>query len=207
MNNHVAEHRGGTDRAPFDPSRTRRTHEVPFIAGGSHFTWKKQGFLPRLSPQNEAHATSMQPLQCVLQHQVANPHLWQHKATTIMQPLHCFLQPESQETHRITHTWTTTRCRTQRRNRSRSVRPQPHPLHTHEVPFIAGGSHLSRKNTRFPAAAFPQNEAHATSMQPSQCVLQHQVPNLHLSTHIATQNDNNHAALALRSATRESRKA
>ena len=101
-------------------------------------------------------------------------------------------------------TWTTTRCRTQRRNRSRSVRPQPHPPHTHEVPFIAGGSHFTRKNTRFPAAAFSQNqnEAHATSIQPLQCVLQHQVPNPHLSTHMAAQNDNNHAAVTLRSATR-----
>ena len=37
---------------------------------------------------------------------------------------------------------------------------------THEVPFIAGRSHFTRKNTRFPAPAFPQNEAHVTSMQP-----------------------------------------
>ena len=29
-----------------------------------------------------------------------------------------------------THTWTTTHCRTQRRNQSRPVRPQPHPPHT-----------------------------------------------------------------------------
>ena len=195
-----------------------------------------------------------------------------------MQPLHCDLQPESQETHRTTHTWTTTHCRTQRRNQSRLVRPQPHPPHTrgtfhcrseplytekhkvscrgfppkrspcnihaamamrfatsssqpasldahgntkrqrscshytaicnqrvkkrkelrtreqqliaehkggtnrawfdpsrtrrtHEVPFIAGRSHFTRKNTRFPAPAFPQNKAHVTSMQPWQCVL------------------------------------
>ena len=55
---------------------------------------------------------------------------WQHKTTTIMQPLHCDLQPENQETYRTTHTWTTTHCRTQRRNQSRLVRPQPHPPHT-----------------------------------------------------------------------------
>ena len=78
---------------------------------------------------------------------------------------------------------------------------------THEVPFTAGRSHFTRKNTRFPAPAFPQNEAHATSIQPLQCVLQLQVPNPHLSTHMATQNDNDHAAITLRSATRESRNA
>ena len=221
---------------------------------------------------------------------------------------------QSQETNRTTHTWTTTHCRTRRRNQSRLVRPQPHPPHTrgtfhrrpeplytekhkvsctgfppkrgpcnihaamtmrfatsssqpasldahgntkrqrscshytaicnqrvkkrielrtreqpliaehkggtnrawfhpsrtrrtHEVPFIAGRSHFTRKNTRFPAPAFPQNEAHVTSMQPLQCVLQLQVPNPHLSTHMATQNDNDHAAITLRSATRESRSA
>ena len=78
---------------------------------------------------------------------------------------------------------------------------------THEVPFIAGRSHFTLKNTRFPAPAFPQNEAHVTSMQPLQCVLQLQVPNPHLSTHMARQNDNDHAAITLRSATRESRNA
>ena len=33
---------------------------------------------------------------------------------------------------------------------------------TQEVPFIAGRSHFTRKNTRFPAPAFSQNEAHAS---------------------------------------------
>ena len=68
--------------------------------------------------------------------------------------------------------------------------------------FVAGRSHFTRKNTRFPAPAFPQNEAHATSMQPLQWVLQHQVLNPHFSTHMATQNDNNHAPITLQSATR-----
>ena len=48
-----------------------------------------------------------------------------------------------------TRTGTTTRCRTQRRNqndRSRNRR-------THEVPFIAGRSHFTRKNARFRAPA------------------------------------------------------
>ena len=51
----VAEHRGGTNRVRNDRSRNRRTHEVPFIAGCSHFTRKKykvscSGFLPNTSP-------------------------------------------------------------------------------------------------------------------------------------------------------------
>ena len=52
-----------------------------------------------------------------------------HQAT-LTQPSQCDLQPESQQTHRSTHTWTTTLCRTERRNRWLSKRPQPHPSHT-----------------------------------------------------------------------------
>ena len=37
--------------------------------------------------------------------------------------------PQLQETHRTTHTGTTTRCKTHRRNNSRQKRPQPHPSH------------------------------------------------------------------------------
>ena len=37
--------------------------------------------------------------------------------TTTMQPFQCDLQPQIQETHRTTHAWTTTRCRTPRDNR------------------------------------------------------------------------------------------
>ena len=54
---------GGTIRAWNDPSRTRRTEEVPFIAGCSHFRRKTQGFVLRL-PRNIAHETFMQPFQC-----------------------------------------------------------------------------------------------------------------------------------------------
>ena len=47
-----------------------------------------------------------------------------------MQPFQCDLQPQLQEPHRTTHTGTTTRCKTHRRNNSRMKRPQPHPSHT-----------------------------------------------------------------------------
>ena len=55
---------------------------------------------------------------------------WQHQRTTIMQPFQCDLQLQIQETHRTTHTGTTTGCRTQRRNRLNSKRSKPHPPHT-----------------------------------------------------------------------------
>ena len=41
----------------------------------------------------------------------------------------------------------------------------------------------------------PQNTAHATCMQPLQYVAHHPVANLHLSTRMATPDDNNHAAM------------
>ena len=285
-----------------DPSRTHRTHEVPFIAGCSHFTSKNARFRAPAASQNKVHATFMQPLHCVSQHHVANLHVSTHMATpdvtTIMQRFQCDLQPQIQETHRYTHTGTTTRCRTQRRNQNDPSRTR----RTHEVPFIAGRSHLHRKTQGFvlrlppqnkapcnihaaitlrfaaprrkpariyahgntviwlcvrvpgcacargllvfpsarvpvdsscarvpvdrprarvpggplgdlsrgspPATATshgktqgfvprlpPQNKVHATFMQPLHCVSQHHVANLHVSMHMATPDDNNHAAI------------
>ena len=55
--------------------RARNRLEPPFIAACSHFTRKNAGFVPRLPPQHKPHATSMRPLQCVLQHHMANPHI------------------------------------------------------------------------------------------------------------------------------------
>ena len=65
---------------------------------------KIQGFVLRLPPHNIAHATFMQPFQCDL-------------------------PPQRQETHRTTHTGTTTRCKTHRRNRLNSKRSKPQPPH------------------------------------------------------------------------------
>ena len=52
-----------------------------------------------------------------------------------------------------------------------------------------------------------QPRRQATLTQPLQCVLQHHVENLHVSTHVATPDDNNHAAIPMRSATTDSRNA
>ena len=79
------------------------------------------------------------------------------QTTTIMQQLHCDLQPESQQTNRTTHTWTTTRCRTQWRNRLHTELSAAAPA-AHEVPFIAGRRLFTWKNTRFRAAAFPPTQ-------------------------------------------------
>ena len=81
---------------------------------------KTQGFVLRLPPQNKAHATFMQPyntVRSITWLTRISLRTWQHQSmTTIMQPFQCDLQAKIQETHRTTHTGTTTRCRTQRRN-------------------------------------------------------------------------------------------
>jgi len=123
--------------------------------------------------------------------------------TTMMQPFQCDLQPQIQDTHRTTHTATTTGCRTQRRNTVAD-----------ETTAAATAAH--RRYLSSPAEATlhgktdllpPQHKPHATFMQPLQCVSQHHVANLRVSMHMATPDDNNDAAMPMRSATTDSRHA
>ena len=126
---------------------------------------------------------------------------------TLTQPLHCDLQPKIQDTHRTTHTGTTTRCRTQRRNTFAAETTAAAPAaHTRYLSSPAAAT-LHGKTQAFVLLLPPQNKAHATFMQPLQCVSPHHVANLHGSTHMATPDDNNHAAIPLRSATTDSRHA
>ena len=90
---------------------------------------------------------------------------------------------------RTTHTWATTRCRTPRENRLRPKRRL---------------ESLHRKTQGFVLRLPPQNKPHAAGMQPLECVLQHHASNPHVSTYMATKRDNYHAAITLRSATRDS---
>ena len=122
---------------------------------------------------------------------------WQHQMTTMKQPFQCNLQPEIQEPHRTTHTDTTTRCKTHRRNNSRTKRPQPHPSHRRGT-FHRRLQPLYTEKPQGLVLRLPhQNIAHATFMQPLQCVSQHPVANPHLSTHVATSNDDNEAAIPM----------
>ena len=135
----VAEH--GKNRFDLETTAAAPAAHTRYLSSPASATLhrKPQGFVLQLSPpKHKPHATSMQPL-------------------------HYHLPPEGQQTHRITHAWATTRCRTRQKpiwswnNRSRTGC-------THEVPFIAGCSHFTRKNTRFRAPAFPPN---ASPMQHS----------------------------------------
>ena len=113
---------------------------------------------------------------------------WQLHIATFIQPVHCDLQPMLPN-HPITaHTQTQPKLLEatvplrEKKTSKRTVRTR----RAHEVPFIARQSHFTRKNTRFRAQTISQNEAHATSMQPLQCVLHPHVSNPPLSMHMAT---------------------
>ena len=124
----VAKHIGGTIRAWNDPSRTRRTDEVPFIAGCSHFTRKNTRFrAPASSPKHSP---------CNI-----------HAAIPMRSCNHSFknrIELRTQEQPLVAkHIGGTIRAWN---DPSRTRR-------TDEVPFIAGCSHFTRKNTRFRAPA------------------------------------------------------
>ena len=115
-----------------DRSRTRRTDEVPFIAGCSHLTRKKTRFHAPASSPKQSPCNIMQPFQCDLQAQIPK-----HPITT-----HTQAHPKQLE---ATVTMRPTKKKRQT-DRSRTRR-------TDEVPFIAGCSHFTQKNTRFRAPA------------------------------------------------------
>ena len=113
-----------------DRSRTRRTDEVPFIAGCSHFTRKNTRFRAPASSPKQSPCNIMQPFQCDLQAQIPK-----HPITT-----HTQAHPKQLEAT------VTMRQKKRQTDRSRTRR-------THEVPFLVGCSHFTRKNTRFRAPA------------------------------------------------------
>ena len=159
-----------------DPSRTRRTDEVPFIAGCSHFTRKNTRFRTPASSPTQSPCNIMQPFQCDLPPQLQETNI---ELRTQEQPLVA------------KHIGGTIR---DRNDRSRNRR-------TDKVPFIAGCSHFTRKNTRFRAPASsptqspcnihaaipmrsantqgfvlrlpPQHKAHATSCSHSNAICHH----------------------------------
>ena len=143
----------------------------------------------RLPPQHKPHATFMQPLQCILQHHVSNPHVSTHMATE-RDNNHAAITlrsakqiPKNPIAHINNHTWQNTKGEpiTHRNDRSRTRAAQ-----TRYLPSPPAATLYTRKNTRFRIPASSQHKPHATFMQPLQCILQHHVSNPHVSTHMAT---------------------
>ena len=138
----VAKHIGGTIRDRNDPSRNRRTDEVPFIAGCSHFTRKNTRFrAPASSPKHSPcniHADIT--LRFAASRSIPAPiYGWQHQMTTNTQPFQCDLAPQLQETHRTTHAGTTIVAK----HIGGTIRDRNDPSRnrrTDEVPFIAAAT-------------------------------------------------------------------
>ena len=175
----VAKHIGGTVRAWNDRSRKRRTDEVPFIAGCSHFTRKNTRFRAPASPPT-AHATSCSHSNAIYHHSFKK----------------CIELRTQEQPLVARHIGGTIRAWNDR------SRNPPHKTRYLSSPAAAT---LHGKTQGFVLRLPPQNIAHATFMQPLQCVSQHPVANLHLSTHVATSNDDNEAAIPMQSATRDTR--
>ena len=121
-----------------DPSRNRRTDEVPFIVACSHFTRKNTRFRAPASSPKHSPCNIMQPLQCGSQHQLANLHLSTHRTTPehqmkrVMQPFQCDLQAQIPKhpitTHRQAHPKQLEATVTMRQKK-KANRPQPQPPH------------------------------------------------------------------------------
>ena len=161
-----------------DPSRTRRTHEVPFIVACSIlqplYTKNTRFRAPASSPTHSP-CNIMQPLQCGSQHQLANLHLSthrttpEHQMTRVMQPFQCDLQPEIPKHPITTHTQAHPKqlqATITLRQKKTTNRPQPHPSHTRGT-FHRHLQHpaatLHGKTQGFVLRLPPQNIAHATS--------------------------------------------
>ena len=162
---------------------------------------KAQGFVLRHPPQNNPHATLMQPLQCVSQHHVANLHaVSTHMATPDDQR---FQNTLKLRTHTQTHPKLLEATATLRQRKNVRTTPAAPAAHT-SCHSSSAAVTLHGKTPGFVLQLPPQNKSHATFMQPLQCVLQHHVANLHVSTHVAIPDDNHHAAIPIRSATTDS---
>ena len=129
-----------------DPSRTRLTQELPFIAGCSHFTRKNTSFVLRLPP----HTSHMQ-------HSCSDSNAFCSSTHTCMQPLQCDWHPHVADHHGRTD--------------YALKRSKPHPPHTGCTFHRRLQPLYTEKAQGFVLRLPPQHESHATFMQPSQCVL------------------------------------
>ena len=111
-----------------------------------------------MQPRHQA--TLTEPSQCILQHDVANPRVSTHIATPddnnhAAIPMRS-ATTDSRNAYRTTHTGTTTRCRTLRRNRLTSKRSKPQPPHTGGT-FHRRLQQLYTEKHKVSCSGFPHN--------------------------------------------------
>ena len=98
--------------------------------------------------------------------------------TTVMQPFQWDLHIT---THTQAHPKQLEATGTMRQKKRQTDRSRNH--RTDEVPFIAGCSHFTRKNTRFRAPASSPKQSPCNIMQPLPCDLKAQIPKHPITTH------------------------
>ena len=164
-----------------DRSRTRRTHEVPFIVACSHFTRKNTRFRAPASSPKHSPCNIMQPLQCGSQHQLANLHLSthrttpEHQMTTVMQPFQCDLQAQIPKHPITTHTstpkaaWSHRYTAAKKTDKPTAAAPVAHTRYLSSPPAAT----LHGKTHGFVLRLPPQNIAHATSCSHSNAIWHH----------------------------------
>ena len=139
---------------------------------------KTQGFVLRLPPQHNAHATFMQPLQCVSQNHVANLHISTHMASPddnnhAAIPMRS-ASTDSKTPYNYAHTSTPKAAWSHRSNAAKKGKPTAAaPAAQTKYLSSSAAATLHGKTQGFVLRLPPQNKAHATLMQPLQCILQH----------------------------------
>ena len=119
--------------------------------------WKKTRFrAPASSPKQTKmqHSCSHYNAFCSIAWQTGiSLRTWQQNVTPTMQPFHCDPQPPLPKHPKTRTNEQPPVAEHTGRTDLTMKRVQPHPPHTCEVPFIAGCSHFTQKNTRFRAPA------------------------------------------------------
>ena len=140
-----------------DPSRTRRTDEVPFIVACSHFTRKNARFrAPASSPQQ-----SPCNIHAAIPMRSANTNSRNAK-NYVRRNIQC--------------------CKTHWRNETTPAAPAAQTRYLSSSPAAT----LHGKTQGFVLRLPPHNKAHATFMQPFQCDLQTQTQETHRTTYTGT---------------------
>ena len=138
-----------------DRSRNRRTDEVPFIAGCSHFTRKNTRFRSSASSRKQSPCNIMQPLQCDLQ-----PQIPKHPITT-----HAQAHPKQLEAT------VTMRQKKKGKPTAAATAAQTRYLSSPAAATLHG------KTQGFVLRLPPENRAHATSCSHSNAICKHSFEN------------------------------
>ena len=208
----------GKKKRQTDPSRNRRTDQVPFIAGCSHFTQKNTRFRapassPKHSPMQHHAAITMRfaastrklaPIYA--QNNTRTPDDKSHAAIPIGSAT-----GDSKTPYNYAHTHKQTQSSFKPPLHCGKKKLQTDPSRnrrTDQVSFIAGCSHFTRKNTRFRApASSPKHSPmqHHAAITIRFAASTRKLAPIYAQNNTRTPDDKSHAAIPIGSATGDSK--